>query len=166
LKTLFEDDFTFVNQLREGKGTALLETKDIYSGSACLKTTGTRQDPRFLGDIRIRREPGRGEYRYLQFAWKKSDGQAIGLQLAHDKGFGPIKPHAFRYHAGPGKPWGADSLPVSPTLPTDWVVVTRDLFEDFGEFTLTGLSLDTIDGSHALWDHIRLARTRKDLDNE
>ena len=64
--------------------------------------------PRFLGEIRIRREPGRGEFRYLQFAWKKSGGEAIGLQLAHEHEYGPEKPGGptFRYHAGPYKPWG------------------------------------------------------------
>jgi hypothetical protein len=170
LKTIFEDSFDFVNQLSEGLAKATLETKDRYSGSASIKIAGgsNRFHHRILEDLRIRREPGRGEFRYLQFAWKKAGGQAIGLQLAHNNTFGPEKPMApsFRYDAGPIRPWAADSVQVSDKLPGEWVLVTRDLFADFGEFTLTGLSLDALDGTHALFDHIRLGRTRQDLEED
>ena len=48
---------------------------------------------------------------------------------------------------------------------TDWVVVTRDLFADFGEFTLTGLSLSVPDedGGAAAFDQIYLGRTSQDF---
>jgi len=168
LKTIFEDEYQLVNQLALGPGTATMETGDKYSGTSCIKISGLRQSPRFLGEIRIRREPGRGEFRYLQFAWKKSGGQGIGLMLAHDGKYGPEKPMApsFRYHAGPGKAWAGNAVQVSDKLPTDWVLVTRDLVEDFGEFTLTGLSLDALDGMHALYDRIRLGRTQQDLEKD
>ena len=39
--------------------------------------------------VKIRENPGPGEYRYLRFAWKKAQGNAICLQLAHDGKFGP-----------------------------------------------------------------------------
>jgi hypothetical protein len=169
LKTIFEDEYDFVRQLNQARGVPTLETKDKYSGSAALKIGLEQcQHSRFLGEIRIRREPDRGEYRYLQFAWKKSAGDAIAIQLAHggsysvDKAGGPT----YRYHAGPYKPWGNDSVEVSPRLPTDWVLVTRDLFADFGEFTLTGLSLDARGGSDALYDHIRLGRTLPDFEEK
>ncbi len=48
-------------------------------------------------------------------------------------------------------------------LPTDWQRVERDLFGDFGEFTLTGFSLLCPDGSAAWFDEIYLARDRQDL---
>jgi NPCBM/NEW2 domain len=169
-KTIFEDEYDFVRRLNQGAGVANLETKDRYSGSAAIRITPEQQclHSRFLGEIRIRREPGRGEFRYLQFAWKKSDGGAIGLQLANNGKYGPEKPGGptFRYHAGPYKPWGTDSLVVSDKLPAGWVLVTRDLFADFGEFTLTGLSLDARGGSEALYDHIRLGRTLKDFEED
>src|SRR5262249_36256374 len=145
LKTIFEDRYDFVRQLNQGQGVPALETRDKYSGSASIRIIELPcQHSRFLGEIRIRREPGRGEYRYLQFAWKKVGGEAIGLHLARSAAYGPEKPGgpSFRYHSGPYKPWGSDSLLVSEKIPADWVLVTRDLFADFGEFTLTGLSLD------------------------
>jgi biopolymer transport protein ExbB len=90
------------------------------------------------------------------------------VQLARGGAYGPEKPMgpSFRYHAGPGKPWGTDSLSLSDKLPDDWVLVTRDLFADFGEFTLTGLSLDPVDGAHALFDHMRLGRTLRDFEED
>ncbi len=42
------------------------------------------------------------------------------------------------------------------SLPTGWSVITRDLYADFGEFTLTGLALAPVDGDFALFDHIYL----------
>ena len=162
LKTIFEDEYDFVRQLHQGQGVPILEMKDKYSGSASIRIAELQcQHSRFLGEIRIRREPGRGEYRYLQFAWKKAGGEAIGLQLAHNTAYGPERAGGptFRYHSGPYKPWGADSLSISDKVPAEWVLVTRDLFADFGEFTLTGLSLDARGGTHALYDHIRLGRT-------
>jgi hypothetical protein len=170
LKTIFEDEFDFVNELNQGRASAALEMKDKYSGSASIKIAGLqRHHSRLLGAIPIRKEPGRGEFRYLQFAWKKVGGTAIGIQLARDGGkYGYDRPMgpAYRYHAGPFKPWGVDSICLSETLPTDWVLVTRDLFTDFGEFTLNGISLDGVDGSHGLYDHIRLGRTLQDLEQE
>jgi hypothetical protein len=42
--------------------------------------------------------------------------------------------------------------------------VTRDLFADFGEFTLTGLALSPVDGEYALFDHIYLGATPEDFE--
>ena len=44
------------------------------------------------------------------------------------------------------------------------MVVTRDLFADFGEFTLNGLAFAAIDGEYALFDHIFLARAAADFE--
>ena len=53
---------------------------------------------------------------------------------------------------------------VDDKLPDEWTVVTRDLFADFGEFTLNGLAFSPIDGAHAYFDHIYLGHTVDDLD--
>ena len=42
----------------------------------------------------------------------------------------------------------------------DW----RDLYADFGAFTLTGIALSAIDGDFALFDHIYLGRTVRDFE--
>ncbi len=53
---------------------------------------------------------------------------------------------------------------MNDKLPNDWVVVTRDLFADFGEFTFNGLGLSAMDGEAALFDHVYLGRAPRDFD--
>jgi hypothetical protein len=160
--TLLEDEAERVAALDQGTGTAELLADDKYSGTASAKVTGQqRTNPALPGmELKIREYPAAGEYRFLRFAWKKRGGEAIALQLAHDGKLGPEsagKP-SYRYHAGPAEMVFGGSLRVNDKVPTEWTVVTRDLFADFGEFTLTGFSLAPIDGEAALFDHLYLGR--------
>jgi hypothetical protein len=165
---IFEDQPEFVAALVSGQGQVSLITEEKFSGSASCKVT---PDQRFNSGIpgigvRIREKPGEGEYRYLQFAWKKRGGMAICMQLNHDGAWGPT-PEAkgkFRYHAGTGPECYGASLVVDNKLPDEFVLVTRDLFADFGEFNLTGLALSPIDGEFALFDHIYLAKAPADFE--
>jgi hypothetical protein len=165
---VFEDQADFVANLNEGGGVATLEEKDKYSGKASVKVTpDQRYNPKLPGlGVKIREKPGPGEYRYLRFAWKKKGGETICLQLNHDDQWGPIgdNPAKFRYHAGPGPECYGASDTVDANLPADWVVVTRDLFKDYGAFTLTGIALSPVDGEFALFDHIYLARAPGDFE--
>lgn len=167
---VFEDDEKLVSFLSKGGGQISLETQDKYSGVASVKVT---PDQRYNEEVpslnvKIRENPGPGEYRFLRFAWKKKGGAAICLQLNHDGAWGvggSGKPGAkFRYHAGSGGECYGASVQVDEKLPDAFVVVTRDLFADFGEFTLTGLALSPVDGEFALFDHLYLARAQADLD--
>lgn len=166
---VFEDQPEFVAGLTQGDGSAAVFPDDKFSGAASVKVTpGQRFSPMLPGlAARIRENPGPGEYRYLQFAWKKQGGQRVGLQLGHDGRFGPDdgKPALFRYDAGPAPNASfGGAVRVDGNLPGGFVVVTRDLFADFGEFTLTGLSLAALDGDFALFDHIYLGRHQRDFD--
>lgn len=166
--TIFEDQESFINQMNQGKGKARRETGDKYSGEASIAVVPpAKGHPRILNvGVKIRRNPAPGEYRYLRFAWKKIGGQAVCLQLAHDGQFGPTggKSASYRYHAGPGPQSYGAAVVVDGKLPTEWTVVTRDLVDDFGEFTFTGLSLDAMDGTEALFDSILLGRLLQDLE--
>jgi hypothetical protein len=167
--TVFEDDAEFVAQLKEGDGEATLETAAKFTGSASIKVTpGQKLNPALpnLG-VKIRRNPGPGEYRFLTFAWRKKGGSLICLQLNHDGKWGPNDDETaatFRYDAGSGEESYGAALRVDVNLPTDFVVVTRDLYADFGEFTLNGLAFSPQDGEHALFDHIYLGRSPRDFD--
>ena len=57
--------------------------------------------------------------------------------------------------------WVAKS--VADTEPANWTIVTCDLFQDFGECSLTGMALTSFAGS-AHFDHIYLGRSIDDLD--
>jgi hypothetical protein len=170
-KEVFEDDEKFIAMLTEGNGRAIPDQRDQYSGTYSLRVTPDQKFNAKLPNlnVKIRENPGPGEYRYLRFAWKKAQGNSVCLQLAHDGKFGPASGAGregakFRYHAGSAEePFGA-SLQVSDKIPAKFEVVTRDLFVDFGEFTFTGLAFSPVDGQAALFDHIYLARQLEDLE--
>jgi hypothetical protein len=169
-REVFEDDEKFVALLTEGTGQAAIEGGQKFSGANSLRVTPDQKlNPKLpnLG-VAIRENPAPGEYRYMQFAWKKQGGAAICLQLNHDGAWGPAsggKPEAsFRYHAGPAAECYGASVQISNELPGEFVLVTRDLFADFGEFTLTGLAFSPVDAEQAFFDHIYLARNPQEFD--
>ena len=43
-------------------------------------------------------------------------------------------------------------------------LVTRDVFADFGEFTLTGFGFAPLEGEMGLYDHIYLGKTPSDFE--
>ncbi len=167
---IFEDEQEFVNKLSEGEGLAVLFDQDKFSENFSLLV---EQKPKFrttlpnLG-IKIRENPGPGEYRYLQFAWKSVGGSGrICLQLiddgkAQNQSGGATK---YSYHSGPSPACEGQAVVVNEAPPTQWTLVTRDLFADFGEFTLTGIGAIYLDGKSALFDHIYLGRSIADFDN-
>ena len=177
-KEVFEEDEKFIAMLTEGDGRAIPDQRDQYTGTYALRVTPDQKYNAKLPNlnVKIRENPGPGEYRYVRFAWKKAQGNSICLQLAHDGKFGPASNSPknndsgregakFRYHAGPGEECFGASLQVADKIPAPgFVVVTRDLFIDFGEFTLTGLGFSPVDGQSALFDHIYLARQIEDFE--
>ncbi|MGD9723880.1 MAG: hypothetical protein AB7O59_20960 [Pirellulales bacterium] len=167
-RAIFEDQVEFLANLTEGGGQASIIADQKYSGLASIKVTpDQRFNPALPGlGVKIREFPAPGEYRYLRFAWKKQGGQAICLQLNHDGKWGPEgenKPK-FRYHAGPTGELYGGSVAVDATLPAEFTVVTRDLFADFGEFTLSGIALTAVDGEFALYDHLYLGTQPDDFE--
>ena len=170
-KEIFEDDEKFIALLTEGDGRAIPDQRDKYSGTYSLRVT---PDQRFnpnlpnLG-VKIRENPGPGEYRYIRFAWKKAGGNSICLQLNHDGTWGPGRhgprrgqvPLSRRPRRRMLRRVAGDQRQAAGAR---FEVVTRDLFADFGEFTLTGLAFSPVDGHAALFDHIYLARQMEDFE--
>jgi len=157
--TLFDDDRGFAASLDQGAGTVAIETEDRLSGTASLAVTPPiRYSPRISGwQYRVVESPGVGEFRYLRFAWKSRDGVGVMIELADDGSFPPNSKPIRRYHSGKNTTtW--KSFEVSSQTPTEWVVVTCDLWKDSGQFTLTGIALNTFGGT-ALFDRIELLRT-------
>ncbi len=165
---IFEDQPEIVANLNQGGGQLTLVSDDKFSGKSAAKVTpDQRYNPSVPGlAVKIREKPGAGEFRFITFAWKKKGGTQICFQLNHDGSWGPTDnpSHKFRYHAGPGPECYGASLAVDSKLPDGWTLVTRDLFTDFGEFTLSGIALSPIDGDYALFDHIYLARQAADFE--
>ena len=157
-KVLFDDDPGFVDLLTEGGGTATVLTSDKYSGSASLRITpAQRHSVRIPGwEFAIRENPDPGEYRYLRFAWKSPKADGVLIELADNGSWPPSDSPARRYFSGTNTtPWKATQ--IAAQKPSKWTVVTRDLWKDFGEFTLTGIAPTAMGG--AVWfDRIELLR--------
>ncbi len=170
LLPIFEDDVKFISQLRHGEGAAELSHTDAYTGTAALKVVKGEVGNTILFSepVAIRTQPKLGEYRFLRFVWRKQQGAPVCLQLATDGRWGDEKTaqerQTFRYDAGTGEKSHAGAKRLEERLPVEWVVVTRDLVGDWGDFNLTGLSFGSPDDQPAILDHVYLGRTSVELD--
>ncbi|MBM3979997.1 MAG: hypothetical protein FJ304_06880 [Planctomycetes bacterium] len=143
-------------------GTVAREDRDVFAGVEAARVTPMQKYRSHIPGwaFKIVEKPEKaGEFRFLRFAWKKLGGTGIVVQF-HD----PAKSWAFRYHAGNNVFGWQPSTQVNPKLPGEWEVVTRDLFKDWGEITLTGFALSPLDGTAGLFDHMMLGRSVADLD--
>ncbi len=160
LYPLFDDEGEFKPvEVAAGQGDATLHGEDTHSGVRSIKVTASGRFRReFAERIKVRETPDWGEYRYMRFAFRKFGGGRVSIELNH-AGIRPV-----RYDAGLGEPsWGAANRVWRQLLPSQWIVITRDLYSDFGSLDITGLTLSTPDGSYALFDHIYLARSPEDF---
>lgn len=162
---LFDDqaDPLIPNLIHDGGSplpVAVAEEVDVYSGATALRVTPLQRYSAHLPgwSYPIRKEPKAGEFRFVRFAWKTVGGSGAMVQF-HD----PANPWFVRYHAGQN-PAEWESKQVATDAPTKWTVVTRDLFADFGEMTITGMAFTPMTGTYALFDHVMLGRTEADLD--
>ena len=195
LVRLFDDEADFIEQLSEGEGTASISTTEKQLGEASLKITiGERTQAR-LKDVSfpIRETPRLGEFRFFRFAWKKSGGTAIGLQVGHDGELGvrfndqggarrahPVMEQHLRFRRmdapnnrgaqfGYQYDIGKDGNPPQPVLrlskaiSANWEAHTRDVYAEFGNFQFTGLGFQCPDGNAAYFDGLYLARSQADF---
>jgi putative heme-binding domain-containing protein len=155
-RLLIDDNLDLVASLTEGSGEAEFESSDVQSGRLSLRVTPPqRSSPRIAGwKFPIREKPGPGEYRYLRFAWKTDGGDGVMLELADDGRWPPANRPLRRYFAGKNTT-GWKATQVSDRAPSSWTVATRDLWADFGDFTLTGIAPTAI-GGPALFDRVEL----------
>jgi len=156
---LLDDNQAFAAALNEGDGTAEFITSDKHSGESSLRITPPQRfSPRIKGwEFRIREQPAVGEYRYIRFAWKSPQASGVMIELADNGQWPPADQPLRRYFAGRNLTnWQA--VGIAPRPPADWTVMTRDLWQDFGDFTLTGIAPTAIAGP-ALFDRIELLRT-------
>ena len=80
------------------------------------------------------------------------------IELAGGGKWPPPEQPLWRYYSGQNTT-GWQAVQVSSKPPQNWVVVTRDLWKDFGGFLLTGIA-PTAMGGEALFDRIELLRSQ------
>jgi len=145
-----------------GDGQASVVNEGAYSGKASLKIP---KDARFRvsasQSIPIRQQPNWGEYRYLRFAFRKSGQGRVCIEVEHAKG----REKVVRYDAGTGPPTLGEAKRVwALDLPHEWIVMTVDLYQDFGPLDVSGLILSAPDGEFALIDQLYLGRSDRDFE--
>lgn len=162
LLTLFEDQGQFTTVGQGDRRAADLTDQNPYSGNKAVqvKPTGRfRIVPPGL-PARIRQYPGLGKYRYVRFAVRKSGGGRVCVELNYQNGRQAIA----TYDAGHGEATYKNAKRTWQfPLPDAWVVVERDLFQDFGAMDVESLTVSVPDGDHALLDHVYLARSPADF---
>jgi hypothetical protein len=101
-----------------------------------------------------------GEYRWLQFAWKRLSPATKGIGL----GVGPGHTGGWLFTAGEApKLEGAKPSSQAKEPPADWTVVRVDLWKLNGSpYRIRSLTLATVGGG-ALFDQIVLGRSEADL---
>lgn len=162
-KVLFDDEQSFVETLTQGAAKASLCSEDKLAGAVSLQlTAGQRHSSRIQGwNFRIVENPAgqsaENGYRYLRFAWKSAGADGVMFELADDGAWPPADKPLRRYYAGKNTSgWAARE--VAAEAPADWATVTVDLWQDFGDFTLTGIAPTALGGT-ALFDRIELLRS-------
>lgn len=164
-RILFDDEPSFVEALTDGNGTATLISTDKSSGEVALQMIPLQRSSSRIRDWNFRivetpkpTQPGEPEqFRYLRFAWKTTGGHGVMFELADAGNWPAANKPLRRYYSGTNSTnWSATQ--VSPDPPQDWTTVTVDMWNDFGEFTLTGIA-PTAMGGPALFDRIELLRT-------
>lgn len=153
---LLDDNRSILSALDQGGGTAEFVSSGPYAGLSCLRVTPLqRHSPHIRGwAFPIREKPGAGEFRYLRFAWKSDGAAGVMIELATDGHWPGANSAPGRYFAGANNT-GWQATQVSEAIPKDWVLVTRDLWTELGDCTLTGIAPTAIDGP-ALFDRIEL----------
>ena len=143
-------------------GGAVLSAEDHYYGKNAVKVSPGGQFRLDLGrSVPIRERPKWGEARFVRFAVRKQTGGRFALELATAQ---PRDPPA-RYDLGRGEPsYGAATRIWQDNLPKDWIVITRDLFADFGSFDARAIVVGSPDNGDAFLDHVYLARGQQDFD--
>ncbi len=158
LQVLFDEQQSFAEMLNQGTGTAAVVSNDAFAGKLALKITPPQRYASTISgwSFRVREHPAPGEFRYLRLAWKTT-GSGVLIELAADGNWPPAGSPQRRYYSGKNRTsWKATQVSLTP--PQQWTVVTRDLWRDFGDFTLTGIAPTAMDGE-ALFDRIELLRS-------
>jgi hypothetical protein len=167
---LLEDNTDFFLEHLNNNGVAdasIAEANEQthFSGVRSLAVTKVQRFNAYIPGWRyqIAENPIPGQFRFIRFAWKRTEAAGIMLQLhAWPNGW------EHRYFAGSlsqsTQAWGSMTR-IAEDPPRQWELVTRDLFADFGPMTITGIGFSALEGpGHAYFDHIYLGRTVEDLD--
>ncbi|MDY3552152.1 hypothetical protein R5W24_001232 [Gemmata sp. JC717] len=156
---VLDEEKSVADALGKSEGVAkILWSGNGYAGSGCLEVrSGVPKQAEQRGGavegwkFALAEWPNPGEYRYLRFAIRVTDGTHAFVN------FGRVT-----YTVGKSDLNSRAAFSVAEKVPDTWLVVTRDLVLDVGEsFPLSELRVGT-DGAVQI-DAVYLGRTRREL---
>jgi hypothetical protein len=170
---LFDEDEDFMARLSNQDTPTQIEISEdeSFNGDISLRleapaavNNGQRYNPNIPEwSYNIVKNPSDdNEARWIMFAWKKVGGEGIMIQFP-DSGSWGVQQNGGRYFDGVNKA-GWPGIQLADEPPAEWEVQIRDLFDDFGEFTMTGMALTQYDNV-GFYDFIYLAWTEDELTN-
>jgi len=169
---LFDEDEDIIGKMsnQDAPTTIELSEDEFFGGKISVRlesdgaiSNGQRYNPNVPGwGYGIVKSPSdKMEMRWILFAWKKDGGEGMMIQFPNNGVWGG-QPNGGRYFAGVNKAaW--EGIQVSDEAPAEWEYHIRDLFDDFGEFALSGMALTQYDNI-GYYDSIYLAWTEEELE--
>ena len=168
---LFDDDEGFIDKIPNQDTATEIANDDteFFNGEISLRleapagvSNGQKYNPNVPGwSYNIVKNPSADdEARWIMFAWKKAGGNGIMIQFPSSGSWG-VQPNGGRYFDGVNKT-GWPGIQLADEPPAEWEVQIRDLFDDFGAFTMTGIALTQYDNV-GYYDSIYLAWTEDEL---
>jgi len=168
---LFDEDDAFMGMLSNQDTPTQIEIADSesFNGDISIRleapaavSNGQRYNPNIPGwRYNIVKDPSADdEARWIMFAWKKVGGTGIMIQFPNNGSWG-VQPQGGRYFDGVNKT-GWPGIQLADDAPGEWEVQIRDLFDDFGAFTMTGIALTQYDNV-GFYDSIYLAWSEDEL---
>jgi hypothetical protein len=172
-----DGDFVGKFVSHDAGSTVTITDEDAFSGKvSAFATPAQSYNSQMQGwSFKIVENPkANDEYRYISLAWKSNGGTGIMIQFPDNGAWGAvtvpcIDPPAVgtrRYISGVNVT-GWSGVCVDEDIPDEWTVIQRDLFEDFGSFTMTGMALTPFSdgGAGDYYDAIMLAAKETELPN-
>jgi len=149
--------------------TVTVTSDDAFSGKVSAFTTPAQSYNNNMTNWRfviMEKPAAKNEFRYIRFAWKSDGGTGVMIQFPDNGAWGavtqpclnPPAPGSRRYIAGVNVT-GWSGICVDKDIPRKWTVIQRDMFNDFGQFTMTGMALTPFSdgGKGDYYDAIMLA---------
>lgn len=149
------------NKIVRGGGYSPDKNKNNYIYVGCGRNSHSAH---LTGlNIQIRKNPATGQYRYISFAWIKWGGHQIGIKFdVVPQGKAKGEKYEYTYVAGLASENApapiTNGLSIAKESPGNWMVMSRDLWKDFGDFDITGVTFICPERRDAGFDELIFAQ--------
>ena len=157
---VFEDEPSDAGRRQAGLPDMPTTSAAVFSGTLALELPPDGQ-PIVLSSksTSIRKTPSEGECRFLRLALRKTGDGTVQVVLRRHDGTAVrtyVAGRRVQDEVATASMW---RWPV----PDEWILLTCDVFADFGELDFDQIAVQSTGGGRALVDHVYLAAEREDF---